>query len=234
MAPLLFLFLMQAMAEALEKEWTKNDIDVLQFRHLVNKQGGRLLGQGWRASGKLLELYYSLYVDADGVFLFTNRKDTVTASRLIHGTMARFSLIMHIGRDGKRCKIEAMYHPPTSYQECQEQKEEVGELSKEALFPVADGYITFTRKFKHLGSRITQDLRDDADIKVRIGKASAQAQQLANIWRCKHVMTEFKKILYIQLLPLYMALWGAESWTLTVKSERKLETIRGRDIPLAI
>jgi hypothetical protein len=37
MAPVLFLFLMQAMAEALEKEWTENDIDVPQFRHFENK-----------------------------------------------------------------------------------------------------------------------------------------------------------------------------------------------------
>ena len=96
MALVLFLLLMQAMAGALEEEWNKNDIDIPQFRHFVSKQGGRLLGQGWRASRKLLELYYFLYVD-DGAFLFTNRKDTVTASRLIHRAMARFGLIMHPG-----------------------------------------------------------------------------------------------------------------------------------------
>jgi exonuclease III len=227
MAPVLFLFLMQAMAEALEKEWAENDIDVPQFRHFANRQGGRLLGQGWRAKGKLLELYYLLYVD-DGAFLFTNRKDTITASRLIHRTMARFGLIMHIGRDGNKSKTEAMYHPP-SYQESKEQKEEVGEIPEEALYTVADGYITFTRKFKYLGSWITHDLRDDTDINVRVGKARAQVQQLANIWNCKHVTTEFKKMLYIQL-PLNTALWGAESWTLTAESERKLETFHHSSI----
>jgi hypothetical protein len=227
MAPALFLFLMQAMAEALEKEWTECDIDVPQFRHFEEREGGRLLGQGWRAQGKLLELHCLLYVD-DGAFLFTNRKDTITASRLIHRTMARFGLIMHIGRDGKKSKTEAMCHPP-SYQECREQQEEVGETSEEALCAAADGCVTFARKFKHLGSWTTQDLRDDTDIKVRVGKARAQAQQLANIWRCKHITTEFKKMLYIQL-PLNTALWGAESWTLTAESERKLETFHHSSI----
>ena len=69
--------------------------------------------------------------------------------------------------------------------------------------------MTFTRKFKYLGSWITHDLRDDADIAVRIGKATAQVHQLTNVWRSKHVMTEFKKLLHIQL-PLNTALWGAE------------------------
>jgi hypothetical protein len=129
---------------------------------------------------------------------------------------------MHIGRDGNKSKTEAMYHPP-SYQESREQQEEVGETPEEALFTVADGYITFTRKFKYLGSWITHDLRDDTGINVRVGKARAQVQQLANIWKCKHVTTEFKKMLYIQL-PLNTALRGAESWTLMAESESiKLE-----------
>jgi exonuclease III len=217
MAPVLFLFLMQAMAEVLEKEWSENDFDIPQFRHFEKMQGGRLLGQDWRAKGKLLELYYLLYVD-DGSFIFTNRRDMVKASRIIHRTMARFGLIMHIGRDGKPSKTEAMYHPP-SLQECQDQPDNTPE---EATYTVADGYVTFTRKFKYLGSWITQDLRDDTDIAVRIGKATAQLYQLVNVWRSKHITTEFKKLLYLQL-PLNTALWGAESWTLTVDNERKLQ-----------
>jgi exonuclease III len=226
MAPVLFLFLMQAMAEALEKEWTASEIDIPQFRHFEKVNGGRLLGQDWKAKGKLLELYYLLYVD-DGAFIFTSRRDMIKASRIIHQTMARFGLIMHIGRDGKPSKTEAMYHPP-SYQECKERPENEPE---EATYSVADGYITFTRKFKYLGSWITQDLRDDTDIKVRIGKATAQAHQLVNIWRSKHITTEFKKLLYIQL-PLNTALWGAESWTLTAENDRKLQTFHHSAIRL--
>jgi hypothetical protein len=45
MAPVLFLFFMQAMAEVLEQEWRKNEIETPQFRHFERMQGGRLLGQ---------------------------------------------------------------------------------------------------------------------------------------------------------------------------------------------
>ena len=45
MAPVLFLFLLQAMAEALEKEWSENEIDTPQFQHFEKMNGGRLLGQ---------------------------------------------------------------------------------------------------------------------------------------------------------------------------------------------
>jgi hypothetical protein len=114
MAPVLFLFLMQAMAEALEKEW--GDIDMPQFRHFEKRNSGRLLGQDWKAKGKLFELCYLLHVD-DGAFIFTNRRDMIKASRIIHQTMARFGLIMHVGRDGKPSKTEAMCHPP-SLKEC--------------------------------------------------------------------------------------------------------------------
>jgi hypothetical protein len=218
MAPVLFLFLMQAMAEALEGDWKENDIDMPQFRHFKKTNGGRLLGQDWKAKGKLFELHCLLYVD-DGSFAFTNRNDCVKASRMIHRTMARFGLIMHIGRNGKPSKTEAMCHPPS----LQESNNQPSETPEEAMHTVADGYITFTRKFKCLGSWITHDLRNDTDIAVRVGKATAQVHQLTNVWRSKHVTTEFKKLLCIQL-PLNTAPWGTESWILTVENERKLQT----------
>ena len=204
----------------------KNEIDISQFRHFEKVNGGRLLGQDWKAKGRIFELYYLLYVD-DGAFIFTNRRDMIKATRIIHETMARFGLIMHIGRDGKPSKTEAVYHPP-SLQECQGQPDETPE---EAQYTVADGYVTFTRKFKYLGSWITQDLRDDTDIAVRIGRATAQVHGLVNIWRSKHISKEFKKLLYIQL-PLNTALWGAESWTLTAENERKLQTFHHSAIRL--
>jgi hypothetical protein len=115
---------MQAMAEVSEREWAENNIDAPQFRHFANRQGGRLLGQGWHPKGKLLELCYSLHVD-DGAFLFMNRKDTVMASRLTHRTMARFGLmIMHIlGLNGKNIKLKpCVTHRPTKSAENKKRK----------------------------------------------------------------------------------------------------------------
>ena len=60
MAPELFPFLMQAMKEALEGEWSKNKIDVpAQFRHFEKMNGGRHLGQSWKTKGKLFKFITS-------------------------------------------------------------------------------------------------------------------------------------------------------------------------------
>jgi hypothetical protein len=226
MAPVLFLFLMQALAETLEKEWKNNNIAIPEFRHFPNSRKGRLLGQDWKAKGKAFELFYLLYVD-DGAFSFTNLNDMIKASKIIRDTMSRLGLIMHIGKDGGKSKTEAMYYPPTLEEASKMADEAPG--PEEAKFAVDEGYITFTRKFKYLGSLITQDLKDNEDISRRINQAKAQVRELTNIWMSKDITTEFKKLLYIQL-PLNTALWGAESWTLTADNERKLETFHHKSI----
>ena len=42
---------------------------------------------------------------------FSNCTNMVRASRIIHGTMTRFALIMRVERDGKLSKNKAMCHP---------------------------------------------------------------------------------------------------------------------------
>jgi hypothetical protein len=98
-------------------------------------------------------------------------------------------------------------------------------MKDEATLAVDEGCITFTRKFKCLGSLIAQDLKDNDDILRQINQAKAQVQELTNMWMSKDITTEFKKMVHIQL-PLNTALWGAKStWTLTTTdNERKLES----------
>ncbi len=45
-------------------------------------------------------------------------------------------------------------------------------LLETAEIKVADSYVTFSRKFKYLGSRISYNLRDDDDINARHAAAS--------------------------------------------------------------
>ena len=158
---------------------------------------------------------------------FTNQNDMIKESKIIRDTMTRFGLIMHIGVDGGKSKTEAMYYPPTLEEASKMKNEAPG--AEEATFAVNEGHITFTRKFKYLGSLITQDLKDNDDIVRRINQASAQIRELTNIWMLKDITTEFKKMLYIQL-PLNTALWGAESWTLTADNERRLESFHHKPI----
>ena len=143
----------------------------------------------------------------------------IEVSRIIHQRMARSGLIMHIRRNRKPSKTKAMYHPP-SLQKCKNLPEDT---PKEATCAVAEGYVTFTRKFKCLGLWVIQDLCNDTDTAARIGKATAQVYCLVNIWRNKHITKELKNLLYLQLPLKTTALWEAESWTLTVERKRRLQ-----------
>ena len=78
MAPVIFLFIIMAFAETLEKEWTKNNLHQLQFRRHDNSplSKGRVSSQPKRSfsEGTLFELFCMLYVD-DGAFAFSSRKE---------------------------------------------------------------------------------------------------------------------------------------------------------------
>jgi hypothetical protein len=116
MAPVLFLFFMQD-GGSIRARMEKNETETPQFCHFEKMQDGRLLGQDWRAKGKLFELCCLPCVD-DGSFVFANRKDMVRATQIIHdGTMACFGLIMHVGRNCKSSKTGGICHPPL-LQEC--------------------------------------------------------------------------------------------------------------------
>jgi hypothetical protein len=85
MAPVLFLFLIQAFAETLEEEWEEANIDIPTFNYHENrvKLIGRLVGQRSLSKGTLLLLNNLLYVD-DGAFtIFTNRPDMEKAASII-------------------------------------------------------------------------------------------------------------------------------------------------------
>jgi hypothetical protein len=87
--------------------------------------------------------------------------------------MTRFGLIMHIlGLDGGKLKTKAI-HPPLTLEEASKMKNEAPG-TEEATFAVDKGCITFSRKFKHLGSLLTQDLKDNDVIVRQINQARAQ------------------------------------------------------------
>jgi hypothetical protein len=65
--------------------------------------------------------------------------------------MARFGLIMHTGRDGKKSKTEAVLFPPPGTEATPEDVAQFGVENEQ-------GYITFTEKFKYLGSLFNTDL----------------------------------------------------------------------------
>jgi hypothetical protein len=54
-------------------------------------------------------------------------------------------------------------------------------------FPVADGFVSFTRTFRYLGSLISYNLQDDDDITARIAAANASMGALKDLWRNPHL-----------------------------------------------
>ncbi len=101
MAPVLFIYLMNAVAETLSNKWDFNKLEYNWFPESANGNKRRkLTGQSPKALGSKFDLFYFLYVD-DGAMLFENREDLKKGTNLIMSHFARFGLEMHIGRGDK-------------------------------------------------------------------------------------------------------------------------------------
>jgi hypothetical protein len=102
-------------------------------------------------------------------------------------------------------------------------------LPETAEIKVADGYVTFSRKFKYLGSRIPYNLRDDDDINARLAAASQSMGALKEIWHNPHLDT-YSKYLLFRGIPVNLLLWGCENWSLRQSLLRQLEVFLHRNI----
>jgi len=94
---------------------------------------------------------------------------------------------------------------------------------------VADGYVTFCRTLKYLGSRISYNLRDDNDIDARLSAANRSMGALKEIWRNPHLDT-YSKYLLFRAIPVNLLLWGCETWSLRQTLLCRLEVFLHRSI----
>ena len=76
------------------------------------------------------------------------------------------------------------------------------------------GFISFTKFFTYLGSIVSYDLDDYADITSRIKKASQAMGPLNCFWDSDHVDIGAKVLIYLAI-PVNLLLWGCQSWALT-------------------
>ena len=102
-------------------------------------------------------------------------------------------------------------------------------LDETQNFPVADGFVSFTRTFKYLGSLISYNLRDDDDITSRLAAANASMGALKEVWRNPH-LDVYNKYLLFRAIPMNLLLWGAETWSLRKSQLDKLEVFLHRSI----
>jgi len=103
------------------------------------------------------------------------------------------------------------------------------QLDETKDFPVADGFVSFTRTFRYLGSLISYNLHDDDDITARIAAANASMGALKELWRNPH-LDMYNKYLLFRAIPINLLLWGAETWSLRKLQLDKLEVFLHRSI----
>jgi hypothetical protein len=108
----LFLFVMQAYLESLEKAMPAES--KLKFRtntRMERRSGGKYPGTDWTNKGDFaFSLWASLYA-GDATYLLDSRATLLAATNAIHHHLRFFGLLMHVGSAGKKSKTEAMYCP---------------------------------------------------------------------------------------------------------------------------
>ena len=220
MAPVLFLFCIQACMEALATVWPAGK---LKFH--TKRQGGQASSMPFRTVGELVEFWVSLYAD-DGAFFFETRADLVAGTRALGTMFRRFGLQMHSGvgfctaacdkpcTAHKASKTEALFIPGSG------DPYSSGDTSP---FEADGGYITFCKQFTYLGSIITWDLDDSVDVTARIAKASSALGSLGCVFKNKDISIATKWTAYMVLV-MSILLFGSESWTLRIEDLRRLQT----------
>ena len=81
-------------------------------------------------------------------------------------------------------------------------------LNETQDFPVADGFVSFTRTFGYLGSLISYNLRDDNDIASRLTSANTSMGKMKEVW-CNPHLDVYNKYLLFRAILMNLLLWGA-------------------------
>ena len=213
LAPVLFLVYIQATLEGLNDAFTeagvqcpkptfctKNDHVICGRRYNVKNGTTRYTADS------------SLYAD-DAGFLCTSRESLEKSAVIVDRHFAKFGLQVHRGRDGKKSKTECMFFPAPG------KKYEDADTSN---VQVDNGYYTFTKKFKYLGSIITTDLKADTDIATRIRSAAGAFNIMRHVLRDRRVKAKEKGEIYTTIVGSIL-LYGSECWAIRNDLMRKLE-----------
>jgi hypothetical protein len=112
----IFLFLMSAFTETLEKEWKLSNLPEEIFKNVTNKSKGQLTGHLKGSAQRRLDLiiHQILYINSRA-FFFEMSEDAMLGLDLINKVFAKLGLKMHIGRGEELSKTEIMYVPKASF-----------------------------------------------------------------------------------------------------------------------
>src|SRR3990167_8150647 len=90
--------------------------------------------------------------------------------------------------------------------------------------------IKQTNSFKYLGSTITEDAKDDVELKLRLNLASKIFYRLHR--SLKGLLTLDKKLKLLNVVIMAILLYGSEAWILTEKQKNKLQAFHNKALRL--
>ena len=207
LAPVLFLFMMQAAMDSIKDKWPSGGILKMSNRMDACLKGRKTDELNENSHVNFFEFWCSLYAD-DAALVFESRAALIEGSKLIAPHLKKFGLEMHLGKNGKPSKSVALLIPAQhltydSYDTSDFEAEE-------------GGSIHYVKEFKYLGSIIDFSLSSLSDIKNRIISASKVFGALRSILTSPYVKNCHKGSIYNALV-LSILLYGCESWKLNGK-----------------
>ena len=212
MAPVLFLFYIQAAIEKMDRDWP---VDRPEF---LFKMDSTVTGRPYTAKGARFNFWTSLYAD-DGGFLFNSRSDLKAGARTVYICLLAFGLKMHVAG-----KTEALYVPAhrSDYDHADLTKVDVIDVNGTVV-----GFVPFSEVFRYLGSHIHWSLSDEFDVKHRITSANGAFGALSSTLCDRRVNYALKGKIYCTLV-FSILLYGSECWALSQALVQQLQTFHNK------
>ena len=229
LGPILFIYLIQAVSQTLDREMKKINIKKADFKaYTLRKTDGLIarsnpsLGKATRVTNKGTRFSFtkSFFVD-DAALLFLRRTDIEKGGKLAKEHFRRFGLTIHCGDKTTKAgsKTEAMFFPGA--------RKKATEEDTADIMVGGTNYFSYCDKFKYLGTIFTPNLKNDEDIKKRISQATGAFAAMEKTL-CNQQLQVCYRIRIYEATVLNILLWGCESWALTVELRRNLEVCHHR------
>ena len=87
---------------------------------------------------------------------------------------------------------------------------------------VSDGFLTFTKHFRYIGSFVSYNICDEHDGDGRLDSVSSSMGELDHFWKDTSIDLRRKYLIFLAIT-INILLWGCESWSLRVSLLNKLE-----------
>ena len=223
LGPILFIFFIAAVMITWKKTYGGS---LCIFR---SKPDFVMTGRSYRARGEEFTLVDSEYVD-DTATLFESRAETEVGVPHVMNHFDRFGMEVHRPdrRVEKKSKSEVLFCPKPLHMYKDRDTLDGADLSDIELGNHC--YIPIVEKSCYLGSIVTKDCTDEADVENRIDKAGAAFGALRKpLFSSTSLTYKAKSMVYIRLI-LAILLYGAEAWCLTEKLYNRLRCFHARCI----